>query len=471
MRFIQEQKGFLSREKMRWWFYGIPFAALVLSLIGIQFKLTTIRASAGVKRNTNALVQLSQDTYTNTSGPDGGPVYHQTGYEPASYSFGSTIVSTFQLGRFAGGGSTNLGWATSIDGGKSWHTGLLPGTTVYAGGSHAALSNASVAYDPKHRVWLISYLFVDSATTGGVLHLYGSATAVSRSFDGGLTWSIPTLVSTAQSGDEAYDKPWMSCDTSTHSPFYGRCYLLWNDIPQIDLSTSTDGGATWGAVKHSATPFNGVGGSLVVQPDGTVVVVTPENSEPPSLVAFPSTDGGQSWGVTATIAAPFGGVGPGTFPSLAEDADGTLYVAWNSGGENGSSTVLAHSRDGIHWTVPQVISTNFYDHLALAVDARTAGLHAHLGLTYYVFGTSASSTTMQPFFISSTDSGQHWSSAQALSEPISLDWLVPWRRVGDYISMVFNEGRAFPFFVVGTVRGSNEPYHQEVYTLNEGIHC
>lgn len=248
--------------------------------------------------------------------------------------------------------------------------------------------------------------------------------------------------------------------------------MLWNDTPQIDLSTSMDGGATWSAVKHSAIPFNGVGGSLIVQPNGTVVVVTPENGEPPSLVAFTSTDGGQSWGAPVTIAAVFGGMAPGGFPSLAEDADGTLYLAWNSGGDDGSSTVLTRSVDGIHWAEPQVISTNYDDHIALAVDTRTAGLHAHLGLTYYVFGTGASSETIQPFFISSTDGGRHWSSAQALSEPVSVDWLVPDKRtVGDYISTVISDGRAFPFFVIGAARGNNDPYHQEVYTIVGGIRC
>lgn len=464
MQAMQKQKYILSREKRHWWFYGIPVLALLLSLIGIQVKLMTTRAATNTRGSTDELVQLSQDSYKNTSDAIGGPVYHQTGYEPASYSFGSTIVSTFQVGRF-NGGSTNLGWATSIDGGESWHTGFLPDTTVYAGGSHNAISNASVAYDPKHHVWLIAYLFVDAVNVAGGLQETGSATAVSRSFDGGLTWSTPTIASTAPSGDFGYDKPWMSCDTSIHSLFYGYCYMLWNDVPQIDLSTSTDGGNTWEVVEHSASAFNGIGGELVVQPNGTVVVVTPESVDPPALVAFTSTDGGQSWGAPVTITAGLGGI----FPSLAEDGGGTLYVVY-TGCENGASTCLTCSTDGIHWTAPQVMSTNFYDHVALAADSQTTGSHAHLGLTYYIDVVTASSATMQPFFVSSVDGGQHWSAAKALSNPMSVDWLVPDKRtVGDYISTVFSNGQAFPFFVIGTERGSSDPYHQEVYTLREGI--
>ncbi len=81
-------------------------------------------------------------------------------------------------------------------------------------------------YDPKHRIWLISYLFVDSSSVEGQSFKHGSAIVVSRSFDGGLTWSAPTIVSPAQSDDSGYDKPWMNCDTHVRSPFYGHCYML-----------------------------------------------------------------------------------------------------------------------------------------------------------------------------------------------------------------------------------------------------
>ncbi len=51
-----------------------------------------------------------------------------------------------------------------------------------------------------------------------------------------------------------------------------------------------------------------------------------------------------------------------------------------------------------------------------------------------------------------------------------VNWLVPDKRtVGDYISTVFSNGRAYPFFVVGTARRNNDPYHQEVYTVKGGI--
>src|SRR5579884_628763 len=50
--------------------------------------------------------QLSSDPYT------GGVGQHQTEVEPDSYSYGSTIVAAFQVGRFSDGGSVNIGWAS-----------------------------------------------------------------------------------------------------------------------------------------------------------------------------------------------------------------------------------------------------------------------------------------------------------------------------------------------------------------------
>src|SRR5438309_5092963 len=86
------------------------------------------------------LTQLSSDPYTNSSSQ------HKTEVEPDTYSFGSTIVVTFQAGRFyAGGGSSNIGWATSTDQGTTWKNGFLSGISVYAGGTYKRASDPAVA--------------------------------------------------------------------------------------------------------------------------------------------------------------------------------------------------------------------------------------------------------------------------------------------------------------------------------------
>ena len=84
-----------------------------------------------------------------------------------SGSVGSVRVGT---ARVSGGGAANIGFATSTDSGATWTTGFLPNITAVAGGPFAAVSDASVAFDARHNVWLISSLPINAnGNTGGVV--------------------------------------------------------------------------------------------------------------------------------------------------------------------------------------------------------------------------------------------------------------------------------------------------------------
>src|SRR5260370_34692336 len=76
-----------------------------------------------------ALTQISSDPFTNATAVDGVAIYHATQVEPDTFSFGSTIVAAFQVGRFHNGGADDIGFATSTNGGQTWRHGLLPGLT------------------------------------------------------------------------------------------------------------------------------------------------------------------------------------------------------------------------------------------------------------------------------------------------------------------------------------------------------
>src|ERR1700680_1403067 len=124
-------------------------------------------------------LQLTHDPYSNADSQ------HFTELEPDTYSFGSTIVAAFQAGRFADGGSSNNGWATSTDGGLTWKSGFLPGTTSFTGRPHTRVSDPAVAYDRAHNIWMISSL----AEVGSGTTLATHTVIVNLSTDGGLTWS------------------------------------------------------------------------------------------------------------------------------------------------------------------------------------------------------------------------------------------------------------------------------------------
>ncbi len=66
------------------------------------------------------------------------------------------------------------------------------------------------------------------------------------------------------------------------------------------MSTSTDGGLTWGPRLKTANNATGIGGQPVVQPNGTVIVPI-ANANETALLAFNSTNGGATWSATTTI--------------------------------------------------------------------------------------------------------------------------------------------------------------------------
>src|SRR6266508_497155 len=96
-----------------------------------------------------ALTPISADPFTNTD------AQHRTQVEPDTFQFGTTIVSAVQTGRIFGGGSSDIGVATSNDNGVTWTRSFLPGITVnLGGGQFTAGSDPAVAFNRRHNVWL-----------------------------------------------------------------------------------------------------------------------------------------------------------------------------------------------------------------------------------------------------------------------------------------------------------------------------
>jgi hypothetical protein len=98
---------------------------------------------SGAKSATHGsnIVQISQDVFTN------GNSQHQTEVEPGSFAFGKTVVVAYQAGRFnINGGASDVSWATSVDGGKRWRYGNLPGITKYTQAIRRVLTTRNTAY-------------------------------------------------------------------------------------------------------------------------------------------------------------------------------------------------------------------------------------------------------------------------------------------------------------------------------------
>jgi len=133
---------------------------------------TAAFAVAAPAQAQTTVTQISSDPFAPNSMPTAA---HATEVEPDTFAFGSTVVAAFQTGRVFNGGSSDIGFATSLNGGGTWTHGFLPATTTASTpiGPFFATSDSSVAYDAKHGVWLISWLGLHFAG-GGIVDVMTS---------------------------------------------------------------------------------------------------------------------------------------------------------------------------------------------------------------------------------------------------------------------------------------------------------
>jgi hypothetical protein len=263
--------------------------------------------------------------------------------------------SAIQVGRFFDGGSTDIGFATSTNGGATWTRGFLPRITKFQGGRFDRASDPAVAFDARHNAWMVSSLALTDSN--GVV---GAAVLTSRSSNGGLSWSTPVTTAGATGGANL-DKNWIVCDNTATSGFFGRCYTEFDDIGagnRIRIARSPDGGASWTVVTTSAT---GLGGQPVVRPNGTVLV--PYESNTGQIRSFRSIDGGASWRATVLVSTiqahtVAGGLRTSPLPSAEIDAAGAAYVIWQDcrfrSGCPSNDIVLSRSTSETTWGVSRV---------------------------------------------------------------------------------------------------------------------
>lgn len=384
---------------------------------------------------------ISRDTYSNADST------HETQVEPDGFAFGDTVVTTFQSGRRFDGGASDIGFATSRDGGRTWSNGHLPALTVNSRpvGTYERASDPVVAYDARHSVWLISTL----GLARGLTEL-----PISRSADG-LRWDRPIVASSSTAGGVPYDKNWITCDNWPASPFYGRCYLVYTDHvggrAKMGVRSSNDGGLTWSPQMNVGSGRNLVGVFPVVRPDGALVVSYFFGED--EIRAVRSIDGGQTFEPAVTVGTArqqqLADVRAFPLPSADVDAQGRVYVVWHDAG----NIVLSSSADGVAWSPPTQVTkgrgTEFIP--AVAVDPGTG----KLAVAYHRCGSACS---IEVALTTSTDGGATWSGPQLLTaQPMPLRWIPrtssgpgDGRMLADYISVSFVGARTVTVYALAS---------------------
>ena len=242
---------------------GIAASALLIGAFALQF------AERAVARPSPVLEEVSHDPFTNRG------YEHRSEVEPDVVVHGRTAVATYQVGRAAEGGSVAIGVVSSSDDGRSWSDRIVPGSAAAVGGQYERASDPSVSYGAGGNAWLVGFLGL--TLTGPYDIPSHTAVLVARSGDG-RSFTAPVVVARAPRG-VVFDKPWVACDEHRSSPFFGRCYALWDELGLrrgpyglVLASTSRDGGLHWSAPVRTTDRSKGTGVIPLVRPDGSVTV-------------------------------------------------------------------------------------------------------------------------------------------------------------------------------------------------------
>ena len=254
------------------------------------------------------------------------------------------------------------------------------------------------------------------------------------------------------------------------------------------MSTSTDGGNTWGSPLTIGGGASGLGGQPLVQPSGTVIV--PFFGDSSTISSFTSTNGGTSWGNIVTVATVTdhqvaGNIRSEALPSAEIDSSGKVYVVWQDcrfeRNCSANDIVLSTSSNGTTWSAVKRIPIDAVgsgvDHFipGIGVDKSTSGTTAHLALAYYYYSsTNCTAATCKLYvgYINSTNGGTSWSARTQLAGPITLTWLANTTlgyMVGDYISTSFSGGKAYPVFAVATAPTGSGQFNEAMDSVTGGL--
>jgi hypothetical protein len=417
----------------------------------------------------------------------------------------NNAIATWQQDRWSNGGARGLLTAYTMDGGATWgttfaHFSTCSGGTAANGGNYERASDPWVTFSPNGVAYQISLsvnLFSDPAT----------AILVSKSTDGGATWSEPITVIRDPSGEAPFlfnDKESITADPND-SRFV---YAIWDrlrfpsDRPNFNaqhafsfrgdtmFSRTTDGGVTWEPARAIDMPqklIGTIGHQIVVEPTGelidlfTMIQGSGKNQPGSSLAMMRSTDHGATWSAPEVIhKIRFDGAfdpdtglpirAEGFVPEVAVDPNnGNLYATWQDIRFAGVDQIAFSMSDdgGDTWSDPikvsQTPSSADVANEQAWVPAVAVGADGTIAVTYYDFrnNTSASGVPTDHWMIhchpaegSCADPG-NWGDELRLTDASFDVEQLPFARgpfgyfVGEYEGLSSTGNTFWPLFAIG----------------------
>ncbi|HEY8864802.1 MAG TPA: sialidase family protein [Candidatus Dormibacteraeota bacterium] len=295
----------------------------------------------------------------------------------------------------------------------------------------------------------------------------GDLLTVSRSTNGGSSWSNPVLATNKDNPADFNDKEAVWVDKSSTSRFKNNVYVSWTlfigrGSEPIMFSRSTDGGQTFSAPNKLGASYNNnsIGGrqgsTIRTDSAGDIYViweggVTINGTKTSAQVFAKSTDGGVTFSNPDVIARvtdipsplPGSSFRNDSFPSADIGPNGAIYVAWTDYRTGRGQVRISSSVDGGSTWSPSTVAldvpgrSTFFPGVAVtpdgtrvtvaaqALDAVPAGTAPGAGVVFYdsYLATSVGGGSFSaPIKISTASSDPDGSSTNSLGAQFQGDY-------------------------------------------------
>jgi hypothetical protein len=329
------------------------------------------------------------------------------------------------------GDAERVAFSSSPDGGSTW----IPGELMEPLSPGWIQSDPWLAVDAAGRIFF-ARLEISLSSTG----VDGTRVVVSRSSDRGLTWDRTVAVIDSVGLDKEV----------VYSDGAGALYAAYKQRSTLRVTRSEDGGVSWSP--PSVLPHSDEGPTgpvLATRGDGSVFAAWWSRPDDNLWVAV-SPDHGTSWDRFQRVNPVDGSVvflgGRPAFPGIATGSSGRVSVAWQDFANGDWDVLITHSDDdGLTWSAPVRVNDSplgdqFFPALAAGPDG---SLHA----AWYDSRTG----DVNLVYAHSTDGGTTW----ATNVRVTTEETPIWHgRLGDYLGLVVGLGGEA--FMVWTDRRAGE---------------
>jgi hypothetical protein len=329
----------------------------------------------------------------------------------------------------------------SFDGGTTFTGVDLPLPPARTSNGFDFGSDPSIAFDSNGNAYY-SYIIVFFSAGGSI---NGTEMAVSRSSDGGRTWTATYFA--PQTGEGQFnDKPMITVDTG--SVHHNRIYVAWDNATgnssstkngnNVVVSHSDDGGVTFSAPVSVSGDFTGKTGGIGADPyvtsDGTLHVAWQDYANL-VIADASSTDGGNTFSAPHAIAL----VGGFQFNVAAQSSRGalvypacgsygsSLYCSYTNGSDAATSVYVAKSTDGgSTWSSKALPGSGDQFNQWLAVDQSNGSVN----VAYYDTGTHGATPTLYTL-ARSTNGGKSYTTSAIANAPTDETCCAPSVNLGN----------------------------------------